>query len=107
MGLRVNLHAFNSWCFGHQNKKPFKDFETFFRMARYPVQKMKGHLIIDISILLPKIIGVDIKSAKQSDNNGNVNFGRRSMVLKRELGPLHRTGLIWFQEVISDPFPLF
>src|SRR4030042_1713063 len=36
-GLPVNLRAFNSWGFGHQNKKTFKDLETFFRMARYPV----------------------------------------------------------------------
>jgi len=30
-GLIVNLRAFNSWSFGYQNKKPFKDFETFFQ----------------------------------------------------------------------------
>jgi len=40
-GLIVNLRAFNSRCFGHQDKKPFKDFETFFRMADYPLQQSK------------------------------------------------------------------
>ena len=38
-GLSVNLRGFNSRRFGHQDKKPFKDFETFFRMARYLVQQ--------------------------------------------------------------------
>ena len=82
--LDVNLGAFNSRCFGHQNKKPLKDFKTFFRMAGHPIQKMKGHLIIDISILLPKIIGVDLKSAKQSDNNGNVNVGEGDVAQKHQ-----------------------
>ena len=44
MGLRVNLRAFNSWGFGHQNKKPFKDFEAFFRMAGYPVQQSEAEV---------------------------------------------------------------
>ncbi len=44
MCLDVNLIAFNSWCFGHQDKKPFKDLEAFFRMAGYPVQQGKAEV---------------------------------------------------------------
>ena len=40
-GLIVNLRGFNSRYFGHQDKKPFKDFGAFFRMAGYLVQQGK------------------------------------------------------------------
>jgi len=43
-GLGVNLGAFNSRCFGHQNEKPFKDFEAFFLMAGYPVQQSEAEV---------------------------------------------------------------